>query len=426
MADAYDVAVVGGGTAGVVAAIQAGRAGARTVLIEKNGMLGGTMTIGGVPFPALFYAWGQQVIAGIGWELVRRTLEATGDVLPDMTDPSSPTWRKHIRINPAIFAALCDEAVLGAGVELMLHSMPAGIHREEGGWQLDVCTKSGLEAIDAKVLIDATGDANAVSLAGFEVDRAEPAQPGTLAMRCGGYDVADLDAEGINAAARQAVEDGRLAWTDVGWRAGDAMSFLRGRGANNNHVVTFGSEASVGKTRAEVEARRAMMRMYRFYRSQPGLERFTIETVMPECGIRESVVIRGKGRITEADYVAGRAYDDAVCYCFYPIDIHLHDGEGIDYRPLPEGVLPTIPRSAMLPAASEFLIVAGRCISGDREAHSAYRVEAPCMAMGQAAGAMAVLSARSGVDPETLAMDEVHALLRAHGAIVPGDVGQPQ
>ena len=83
--------------------------------------------------------------------------------------------------------------------------------------------------------------------------------------------------------------------------------------------------------------------------------------------------------------------------------------------------MPTIPRGALLPVGSNRLIVAGRCIDGDREANSATRVEAPCMAMGQAAGVMAALSAKTGVDPADLPLADVHALLREHAAIVPGD-----
>ncbi|MDP7634624.1 MAG: FAD-dependent oxidoreductase, partial [Candidatus Latescibacteria bacterium] len=88
---------------------------------------------------------------------------------------------------------------------------------------------------------------------------------------------------------------------------------------------------------------------------------------------------------------------------------------------LAEGVVPTVPRGALLPAGSRNFIVAGRCISSDRLANSALRVQATCMATGQAAGAMAALSARGRLDPEALPMGEVHALLRQHGAIVPGD-----
>jgi hypothetical protein len=90
---------------------------------------------------------------------------------------------------------------------------------------------------------------------------------------------------------------------------------------------------------------------------------------------------------------------------------------------LKQDVLPTIPRGALLPAGSRFLLVAGRCLSSDREANSALRVECPCMAMGQAAGALAALSAQTGVDPESLPMQDVYALLRQQGAIVPEGCG---
>lgn len=419
----YDVIVIGGGTAGTVAAIQAGLAGARTLLVERNGILGGTMTVAGVNYPALFFAWGKQVVGGIGWELVRRTLEETGESLPDMADPNQPNWRRHIPINVAVWAALADQAVLDAGVDLLFHTMLAGVRRESGLWRVQLCTKSGLRDVAAKVLIDCTGDANAVSMAGLPVDRPDPVQPGTLAMHCSGYDLDRLDIAAIDAALEKALAAGELQYTDVGWyRQKGVCDFLHGRGHNCNHVTTGEADTAEGRTHAEIAARQSLLRMHRFFRRQPGLERFRIEWVAPEVGVRETVVIRGKGRITGQDYFAGRLYDDAVCYCFYPIDIHLDEGKGIDYRQLPEGTLPTIPRAAMLPAGSEYLIVAGRCISGDREAHSAYRVEAPCMAMGQAAGAMAALSAQTGLDPEQLPIADVHALLRKHGAIVPGEV----
>ncbi|MHC4716445.1 MAG: FAD-dependent oxidoreductase, partial [Planctomycetota bacterium] len=388
----------------------------------KNGVLGGTLTVAGVNDPALFHAWGRQVIAGIGWELVRHTLAETCTEPPDFSDPTAAHWKHHVRVNKAIYAALSDQAVVEAGVEMLLHAMPAAVALEEGRWRVDVCTKSGLQSTAAKVLIDCTGDANAVALAGFELLRHEPAQPGTLVMHCSGYDPDELDVEAIDIAARQAVEDGELLATDVGWRPDEAAGFLRGHGHNRNHVTVVEADSSEGRTGAEIAARRSMLRMHRFFRSQPGLENFRIDYFAPECGIRETVVIRGKATITGADYVAGRRYDDAVCYCFYPIDIHLDHGRGVDLRPLDEGVLPTIPRGAMLPAGSRCLIVAGRCISGDKEAHSAYRVEAPCMATGQAAGAMAALSARTRTDPEDLPIADVHDLLRRHGAIIPGDV----
>ena len=101
MKPAYDVIVVGGGTAGAVAAIQAGRAGAGTLLVEKNGMLGGTMTVGGINFPASFFAWGRQVVGGIGWELFSKTCAEIGQPLPKPEDGAD-----HVHIDVPVFAAL--------------------------------------------------------------------------------------------------------------------------------------------------------------------------------------------------------------------------------------------------------------------------------------------------------------------------------
>jgi hypothetical protein len=422
MNQSYDVIVIGGGTAGVIAAVQAGRAGAKTLLVEKAGMLGGTVTVGGINAPAHFFAWGRQVIGGIGWELVRRTLEETGQPVPTPDFTRDVATPRHISVDKLVFAALCDQAVLEAGVELLFHAMPAAATFADGAWALTVCTKTGLRQTTAKTLIDATGDANVVELAGFDVVRPEIVQPATLSMRCSGYDLDSLDFDALKVAAEQAIAAGELKTTDISWKNDGPRSFLWGRGGNSNHLRAPRAETSEGRTAVEVEARQAALRAYRFFRKQPGLENFTIDSVCVEAGIRETVTIHGKGTVTVEDYEAGKVYDDAVCYAFYPVDEHLNDGLGINYRPLQKPVLPTIPRGALLPADSRFLLVAGRCLASDREAHSALRVEAPCMAMGQAAGAMAALSAKMGVDPEALPMAEILALLREHGAIVPGDV----
>ena len=120
-------------------------------------------------------------------------------------------------------------------------------------------------------------------------------------------------------------------------------------------VTGIDGSTSAGRTAAEVAARRALMRIYRFLRSQPGLKNLTIDFTAAECGIRESCTIRGKKRITARDYAAGRVWEDAVCYSFYPIDIHRPSGDGVDLRPLAEGTFPTIPRGAMLPLGSSWL-----------------------------------------------------------------------
>ena len=177
-----DVIVIGGGTAGVVAATQAGRAGAKVLLVEKNGMLGGTTTTGGVNFPGLFHAWGRQVIAGIGWELVTRCVNETGGILPNFADYRRPHWQLQIRVNRFVYAALCDEAVVDAGVDLLFHTMLSGIkpHAEGCGWQVTLCTKNGPVVWDANVIVDTTGDANAAALAGLPIHIPDENQPATL------------------------------------------------------------------------------------------------------------------------------------------------------------------------------------------------------------------------------------------------------
>ena len=419
MESTYDVVVVGGGTAGVTAAVQAGRAGARTLLVEKTGMLGGTMTMGGINAPAHFFAWGKQVIGGIGWELVRRTLEETGQPVPTPEFTRDNNRPKHIVVDKTMFAIFCDQAVLDAGVHLLFHSMVASAGFESDTWSLQVCTKTGLRKIRTKVLVDTTGDANVVALAGYKLVRPETVQPATLQMQCSGYEAATLDYAALKDAAAKAIARGELKTTDVSWWNQGPEQILRSYGNNANHIRAPRADTSEGRSLVETEARQAILRMSRFFRKQPGLEKFQVDWIAPEAGIRETATIRGKTTITVEAYEAGNAYDDAVCHAFYPIDEHLNDGAGINYRTLANGVLPSIPRGAMLPAGSRFLIVAGRCVASDREANSAVRVECPCMAMGQAAGALAALSAKSGLDPEKVPLDDLRALLREHDAIVP-------
>ncbi len=418
----YDVIVIGGGTAGVVAAIQAGRAGCSVLLVEKNAMLGGTMTVQGINAPAHFFAWGKQIIAGIPWELVRTTLVESGQPLPAPAISAGTAKPRHVIIDRTVFAIVCDMAVLAAGVELLFHVMPAAVAFEHDGWKVSLCTKTGLQHVKSTVLIDATGDANVVQMAGLEVNRPSIVQPATLQMYCSGYDADTLNYAALKGAAEKAIAAGELKTTDISWRNTGPESFLRSHGCNANHVRASNAETSEGKTLAEVEARQAVLRMYRFFRAQPGLENFHVDWICSETGIRETVTIKGRATVTTHDYESGARYDDALCYAFYPVDEHLNDGGGTNFRVLAANVLPSIPRGALLPEHSRFLITAGRCLSSEREANSGLRVECPCMAMGQAAGAMAALSVTSGLSPEALPLNEIHALLRAHGAVVPYDL----
>ena len=140
-----------------------------------------------------------------------------------------------------------------------------------------------------------------------------------------------------------------------------------------------------------------------------------------ECGVRESRTIVGETTITEADWLAGTNYRDAVCYGFYPVDLH-DDKEGIIKTLLAEGVVPTISRRALIPKGSTNLLAAGRIISSDRMANSALRIQATCMATGQAAGAIAALCIKHGTNTLDLEQNLLRKELLDNGAILPDEI----
>ncbi len=413
-----DVLVVGGGTAGTIAALQAARAGAKTALVEMGSQLGGTTTSGGVNFPGLFHAWGKQIIAGVGWDLVCKTVELDGGTMPDFTRSDLRHSALQVRIHGQLYAALAEEACLDAAVALAYYQFPLAVEPAGSGWKLDIVGKGVRYPLTCKQLIDCTGGADIVGMLGLPRLREETIQPGTLAFRLGGYDLAALDAGQIQQRYLEALGDGRLQEGDYCHAGASFMGFLGGGGKNAQHVFGADSSTAVTKTQANIAGRRSILRLLRFVRSLPGCENARVLEMMQETAVRETYRIEGETLITCQDYTAGRLYDDAVCHAFYPVD--LHDREGVKPQPLTPGTVPAIPLSALVPKGSRNLLVAGRSVSSDRLANSALRVQAPSMAMGQAAGAAAALAAAANTTPMSVPIEEIRSLLRQHGAIVPG------
>lgn len=412
-----DVLVAGGGTAGIVAAIQAARAGVRTTLLEWTGQLGGTITNGGVSAPAHFFTRDRQVIGGIGWELVAKTKEAVGSPMPDFRHPPPNRPQHQVGLNPFVFALIAEEEALKANVELHYHEAVSAVRAVEEGWEVESIGKNVRRRLFAREIVDCTGDADVIRLTGFPVECSEVRQPGTIRVRFGGYDPGALDMDAIETAYQRALQTGILLPGDYGYLDRPFIHFLRGHGCNAVHIPGADSSTSETQTIANRKGRAAVLRLLRFIRTLPGCENATIEFLAADTAVRETARIIGETRVTEEDYMSGRLFPDAVAYTFYFVD--LHTDRGVVHRFLPEGVVPTIPFGALVPKGAYRLLSAGRTISSDRLAHSALRVQASCMAMGQAAGAAAALGILQSRPSREVPIADIRALLARHGAILP-------
>ena len=368
-----DVLVVGGGSSGSIAAIQSGRAGAKTLLLERNSQLGGTTTTGGVAFPGLFDAWGKQIISGIGWELVEDTVKLDGGTFPDFSKVPKHHWQNQIRVNQFIYALLAEEKCQKAGVEIAYYEFPQAITKTSEGWQVDCVGFGTQRRVLCKQIVDCTGGAEVVGMMNLPRLREEERQPGSYIYQ-------------IGKSHQPASQKHQL--------------YVHGADSTNSRTVTAanltGRKSILSKVR---KSKKRLMHM------------------QPETGFRESFRIVGETMITVNDYTSGRVFKDAICNAFYPVD--LHTKSGVKPKPLKPGTVPTIPLGALIPKDSRNVIVAGRCVSSDRLANSGLRVQASCMAMGQAAGMTAALAAKLNTTPLKVPIAKIREALKEHHAIVP-------
>lgn len=411
----YDVIVCGGGPAGFCAGIQAARLGCKTAILERYGMLGGAMTVGGVPFPALFHAWGKQVIAGIGWELMERLAKEGWAVLPD-PESAKPHPQMAVKVNGPMAAWMLDNMCQEAKVDLLFHQpavdVPLAAEKNLAG--IIISTKEGLRLIRGKVIIDCTGDGDIAAWAGADYELGAELQPGTLGFYLQRTD--SVDKKQLDPSFRAARSKGTLLHGDFWAEHSNAETILGG--LNVNHVELNGAD-SVSRSRAEIQGRQSLARICHWLRTVAGGEEITPLTTAPEVWARESRRILGEAYITAEAYLEAKIHPDAVCHSFYPIDLHTTSEGNLKNIFLEEGKVPTIPLGAMVPRGFENLLVAGRCISGDRLAQSAYRVQASCMAMGQAAGAAAALAIEDNCSVGKVDLDRLKKNLAKQGAIVP-------
>ena len=435
-----DVLVVGGGPAGIAAALASARNGARTTLIEKNGYLGGNLTAGLVgPCMTSYSLDGkQQLIKGIFEELVLR-MEAIGGALHPSKIPAGSAYCGFIEFghdkvtpfDPEAVKICATEMLLEAGVHLQFHTSMVDTIVENGSVTgVIAASKSGLEAFTARVTVDCSADADVAIRGGaeFEQGRAEDGltQPMTMFFR-----VANVDDRTVERYVAEHPDDYRPFASIVSdaRSAGEFPIQRKGIGLyktlepgvwriNTTRLHHLDGTDVRDLTTAEIEGRRQVATLMKFFRKWlPGFENAILLDTAATIGVRETRRIVGDYMLTAEDLATGREFEDAIALCGYPVDIHspTGDGGGTDGTYQTANVY-QIPYRCLLPARLDGVLVAGRCISATHEAMGATRVMPPSFAMGEAAGTAAALSVEAGVRPRDVAISALHEALVGQGA----------
>lgn len=453
----YDVIVVGGGPSGFIAAIAAARLGARTLLVERYGFLGGMPTSACIGPISPFHFGDEQVIAGIPQQFIDRMVDAGGSTgHAKATDP-----RGHgsyvCFYDRQIYKWVALQMVREAGAEILFHTFVTETIVEDGAVRgIVVINKSGREALRAKVVIDASGDGDVAALAGaqYVLGRKNDGvlQPVTLMFEMAGVDTAALKAymdahpedfwriseivpvrpfsprlesthfcgQGFVSAVRNAQEAGRLSlgrdsvlfWTTV--RRG-VLHF------NSTRVAGINGTDAADLTRAEIEGRTQVMSLVEFLVTEIDCFRNAwLSDTGVQVGIRESRHVLGEYELSEADVVSGRKFHDVIARGYFPVDIHnptpkagaVRDG-GI-WQDLTDSY--DIPYRCLVPNGLDGLLMAGRAISASHEANASLRTQGGVMAIGHAAGTAAALAAQEGLQPRNVDIGRLQQALLAEGA----------
>jgi len=436
-----DVLVVGGGPAGVIAAVSAAREGARTVLAERFGSLGGMMTAGHVD-PIL----GAVSRGTMADEFIARMRKLDGDIPPHVTRNG-----EEVAVDRETARIVMSSMLREAGVTVMLTA--AFVDVTMSGDKVTGCilsSQAGLFAVEAKTVIDCTGDGCVAAAAGASFgfgitdtsekegyipseDTTGSLQPMTLEFTIAGVD------ESIGITAWGGTDPVKVPGGEFAGMEYRELCKLKNREGElpqnvsivRLHRTTHPGERSVNATQAngfdpldpaslglaEAELRKQTEMCVAFLRKYvPGFENCILKTTADTLGIRESRRIAGLEKVVDNDVETGRQREDAVVHkAWFLIDIHNPKGGGQAEGHSKQAIPYDIPYGALVPAGTGGLLVAGRCISGTHRAHASYRVMKVCMAMGEAAGVAASVAARTGREPSEIAPCEVREILSSRG-----------
>ena len=445
LAGETDVLVVGGGPAGLGAAVGAAEAGARVILAERYGFLGGNATAALVMPLMSFHTQrhvpekrgvttllptdhgpGEPVVAGVLARLLERLVRSGGAI------PPSLATGYVVPFDPEIFKLVALDLLDEAGVQFLFHAFASGTIGKGGAVSGVVFeTKSGPLVIRAKTVIDCTGDGDICVQAGApsETGRTDGlVQPMTLMFRM---------TEFQQKAFEEYVKEHPKQWRgvhglwDLVQKATQAGELKLPREDILFFATPHSGEVSVNSTRvtrvlgtdvwdlsyAESQSRRQMRQISEFLRRYvPGFENAYVMQSGVNVGVRETRRILGEYQLTVEDVLSARKFEDAIARGAYPVDIHNPTGAGTVLKRLPPGEAYDIPLRCLLPQRTDRLMVAGRCMSGTHEAHSSYRVMPIVMATGQAAGVCAAIGARDARSPRDVPVGQVQEELRRQGA----------
>ncbi|MGH7729266.1 MAG: FAD-dependent oxidoreductase [Vulcanimicrobiaceae bacterium] len=444
MERSFDVLVLGGGNAGSAAAIAAARGGARTLLVERYGFLGGTATAAMVGPWMTFHSGGERIVGGIAQEIVERLVASGGSPghVPDASGYVATITPFDVEAHKALLFEMTEEA----GVRLLLHAVFLETLLGPGGGVtgVRVQTIAGPRDYRATVTVDASADALVAAAAGVawqQGDERGHVQPASLMFRLG-----HVDLEALARYARERPDQVRTSLPPEQRTAGNLTAVAglyeiweearaRGEIAIPRELVSFFAtpypdEVTVNMTRvveidpldpddltrAEVEARKQVGELVRFFRARvPGFAQARLLASGAQVGIRESRRIVGRYTLTRDDVLAARAFPDPVARSAYPIDVHNPSGSGTRTERLAPGSAYEIPYRCLLPEQVAGLLVAGRCISTTHEALASTRLTPTVMTLGQAAGTAAALAIARKLAPSELPYAELHARLVADG-----------
>ena len=416
----YELVVLGGGPAGVCAAIEAARNGVKVLLIESSGMLGGMATAALVgPFMTNYDREGERpTVGGLYREILERLAARSGAILPEDTDsPSIHTSfikRYHRHVTPFdsfMLQVVLDEMVAEAGVEVLLYTRFVDSVCENGKIRTVILAAlEGLRCVSADLFIDATGNADVAYTAGVPTWKGEEEsgvpQPGTLM-----FEVDGVSDEGYLAHAKR-----------PGGPTGAVKAYRTPTEGvyKINHLRVFDTDAtdSTSMTRSHMEARRQVLDSYGVLRETPGFENARISQVAPVLGVRESRHIEGKYKITVADVSNGTKFPDRIAAYAFGMDVHPRNAQMKGNFKIESANVYYVPYRALIPIGCDNLLVSGKTISCESQAAGGIRVMPCAMAIGQAAGAAAAIALQHDLALDDVPTEKLQGILREHGAIL--------